>query len=152
MRINNMKAGRIKEQGEARKPMNIWTEKELEQLEQGLKLHGKDVLKLREHLPNKSNKEIIRKFQTVKEGLKKDNKVENLELVEILTKGEEKFWTKDEHLSFEQAVTKFGVDKDQIHKMVPSRTLTQIQSRLNNIRRSYLKVDHKFFEIIQSQT
>ena len=57
-----MKKGRTKKMAEARKPYNFWTEEELEQLEQGLKLHGKDVLKLQEHLPNKSRQEIQSKF------------------------------------------------------------------------------------------
>ena len=57
-RIYKVKAGITKEQGESRKPSNFWTEEENDQLEQGLKLYGKNMLKLQEHLPNKNKKEI----------------------------------------------------------------------------------------------
>jgi len=84
--------------GEARKPHNFWTEEETEQLEQGLKLHGKDVLKLREHLPNKSNREIQGKFQSIRKSLRKDNQSDKSDLLEILEKERDMYWTKDEHL------------------------------------------------------
>ena len=35
----------------------------------------------------------------------------------------EKFWSEEERLFFEEAIKMHGVDKDQIHKMVPTRTV-----------------------------
>jgi hypothetical protein len=54
----------------------------------------------------------------------KQNKSENEEVLEILAKEKKKFWTEAENLRLEEAIKKHGIDKDQIHKMVPTRTVT----------------------------
>ena len=124
-----MKAGVIKEQGEARKPDNFWTEEENDKLEQGLKLYGKNMLKLQKHLPFRSKKEIVNRFRSCKRKLKKVNAAEACELSEILAKAKpknernENFWSEEEHLLFEEAIKMHGVDKYQIYKMVHTRTL-----------------------------
>ena len=59
----------------------------------------------------------------------KDNKAQKSDLLEILTKVKpmhernEKFWSEEEHLLLEEAIKMHGVDKDKIHKMVPTRTI-----------------------------
>ena len=109
-----MTAGKIKPQGEERKPFNFWTKEETDFLEKGLKLHGKNVVKLHEHLPNRSHKEIKNKYSRHNKTLEKQKKSNNSELMEILEKVHEKYWTEAENLLFEEAVKKHGVDKDQI--------------------------------------
>ena len=77
-----MKAGLIKEQGEGRKPRALWTEEENDYL----KLYGKNMLKLQEHLPNKSNKQIEDKYNNYKKKLKKESTAATSELLDILNK------------------------------------------------------------------
>ena len=126
--MTETKTGRIKKQGEAWKPPNFWTEEENDSLEQGLKLYGKNMLKLQEHLPNRSKKEIENKYNYKRKHMK-DNEAEKSELTEILAKVkpkneiDQKYWTEEEHLLFEEAIKSHGVDKNHIHKMVSTRTI-----------------------------
>jgi len=71
--------------------------------------------------------------------------------LKILAKGNKKFWTEAENLLFEEAVKKHGLDKDQIHKMVPTRTVISIQSRLDSVRQGRVIINPKALKIIKRQ-
>jgi hypothetical protein len=118
----------------------------------GLKLHGKNMLKLQEHLPNRSRKEIKNKFRIYKKTLEKQKTSANSELMEILEKEHEKFWKKEEKLLFEKGVKKHGVDFRKIHQMIPTRTVSSIQGRLQDVRKNKLIIDPDVHEIIKRQT
>ena len=118
----------------------------------GLKLHGKNMLKLQEHLPNRSRKEIKNKFRIYKKTLEKQKTSANSELMEILEKEHEKFWKKEEKLLFEKGVKKHGVDFRKIHQMIPTRTVSSIKHRLKNVREDKLIIDPEVSEIIKRKT
>ena len=113
------------------------------------------MLKLQEHLPNRSEKEIRTKLTIFKRFLKNDNKAKGSELSEILAKVkpkneiDSKFWSELEHYMFEEAIKRHGVDKDQIHKMVPTRTIEQILARIRHVRQNNVVIDPVVLEIVK---
>ena len=113
------------------------------------------MLKLQEHLPNRSKKEIVSKLQRYKKNLKKTTKAEAYDVSEILAKVkpkneiDSKFWSELEHYMFEEAIKRHGVDKDQIHKMVPTRTIEQILARIRHVRQNNVVIDPVVLEIVK---
>ena len=59
----------------------------------------------------------------------KESTAEANELAEVLAKLkpmheiDQKYWSEEEHLLFEEAIKMHGVDKDQIHQMVTTRSI-----------------------------
>ena len=109
-------------------------------------IHGSVARKISKELKSKSKYQIRFKIKDLRN--LKDNKPEYQDAIEALQSNRYYKWKDGEDENLIKAVLQFGFDWKKLQEMVPTRDLSQIKSKLHDVRNK--KIYNKKYDAITS--
>ena len=107
-------------------------------------IHGSVARKIAKELKSKSKYQIRFKIKDLRN--LKDNKPEYQDAIEALQSNRYYKWKDEEDENLIKAVLQFGFDWKKLQEMVPTRDLSQIKSKLHDVRNN--KIYNKKYDEI----